>query len=97
MFSGTSRKASAVCKVVNSMGLHARPACILVRKAAEFESAIFFQGGENPDPVEGSSLMGILTLCAPKGTEIKITAEGKDAEEAIAALVALFESGFDED
>ena len=97
MFSGEKRKASAVCKVVNTLGLHARPACILVRKVAEFESVIFFQGGENPDPVEGSSLMGILTLCAPKGTEIKITAEGKDAEEAVAALVALFESGFDED
>ena len=76
MFSGEKRKASAVCKVVNTLGLHARPACILVRKVAEFESVIFFQGGENPDPVEGSSLMGILTLCAPKGTEIKITAEG---------------------
>ena len=45
MFSDTSRKASAVCKVVNSMGLHARPACILVRKVAEFESAVYFQGG----------------------------------------------------
>ncbi|MBO4304671.1 MAG: HPr family phosphocarrier protein [Lentisphaeria bacterium] len=95
--SGKAGKADAVCHVVNSMGLHARPACILVQEAAKFSSEIRLAGGAVKEAVDGKSLMSILTLAAGKGTQITITAEGPDAHEAVESLVRLFESGFDED
>ncbi|MBP5183173.1 MAG: HPr family phosphocarrier protein [Lentisphaeria bacterium] len=97
ILSGGTGKAGAVCHVVNRMGLHARPACILVQEASRFSSEIRLAGGAAKEAVDGKSLMSILTLAAGKGTQITITAEGPDAREAVESLVRLFESGFDED
>lgn len=95
--SGEIVKVNAVCQVVNSMGLHARPACILVQEASKYEAEIRITGGANPNAVDAKSLMSILTLAAGKGTHLEITAEGVDASEAVDALVQLFANGFDED
>ncbi|MBR2363705.1 MAG: HPr family phosphocarrier protein [Lentisphaeria bacterium] len=97
MFSGETQKANAVCHVVNSMGLHARPACILVQEAVKFEAEIRIAGGACEEGVDAKSLMSILTLAAGKGTRLEISAEGKDAQSAVDTLVQLFENGFDED
>jgi phosphocarrier protein len=47
--------------------------------------------------MDGKSIMGILLLAAARGSTITISAEGTDERDAVAALVALVESGFGED
>lgn len=70
--------------VLNSQGLHARPAAIFVQKASKYDSTITIsKDGEN---VNGKSIMGILMLGAQEGSVIVITADGQDAEKAIEEL-----------
>ena len=82
-------------KVINRAGIHARPAALLVQTAKDFDCEIVFERGD--DRINGKSIMGIITLGAGYGTEITIIAEGKDEEEAVEALVKLFETKFEEE
>ena len=52
---------------------------------------------DQPNPVDGKSVMKIMMLAATQGTKIEITAQGCDAVEAVQTLVALVESGFREE
>lgn len=81
--------------VVNPLGIHARAAAKFVHLATRFESRVRVarQGRE----IDGKSIMGILLLAAARGSTITITAEGRDEHDAMAALVALVETGFGED
>ncbi len=80
--------------VINPQGLHARPADLLVRCADGFESTIMVQKGT--EKVDCRSILSLLTLGATEGTELKLTAQGHDAEHALAAIGDLFEQGFHE-
>jgi phosphocarrier protein len=82
-------------KVINRAGVHARPAALLVQAAKDFESDIFFE--RDTDRINAKSIMGIITLGAAYGSEIRIIAEGKDEKEAVEALVHLFETKFEEE
>jgi phosphocarrier protein len=82
-------------KVINRAGVHARPAALLVQTAKDFACEILFERGD--DRINGKSIMGIITLGAAYGSEIKIIAEGKDEQEAVEALVKLFETKFEEE
>jgi phosphocarrier protein HPr len=78
----------------NRLGLHARAAVKFVQLAARFKSEIkVFKDGQD---VNGKSIMGLLTLVAALGMEIIIVAEGPDADDAVTALAALVDRGFDE-
>ena len=80
--------------IVNPLGLHARAAARFVHTASAFRSRIrVARGGREMD---GKSIMGLLLLSAAQGSTITITTEGADEGEAMAALVALVERGFDE-
>ena len=81
--------------VVNELGMHARAAAKFVHLAARFTARVKVarQGRE----MDGKSIMGILLLAAARGSHITISADGADEDAAIAALVALVESGFGED
>ena len=68
-------------------GLHARPAAEFVKKAKQFDAAITVAKGERE--ANAKSSLKIMTLGAKKGDEIKIRAEGDDAEEAVEALIEL--------
>jgi phosphocarrier protein len=81
--------------IENRAGIHARPAAMLVQTTKNFESGIYFEKGT--DRINAKSIMGIITLGASYGTEIKIIAEGKDENDAVAALLRLFESKFEEE
>ncbi|MDR2258179.1 MAG: HPr family phosphocarrier protein [Treponema sp.] len=81
--------------IKNRAGIHARPAALLVQTTKDFKSSIYFE--KNKDRVNAKSIMGIITLGAAYGTEIKIIAEGEDEQEAVEALVRLFESKFEEE
>jgi len=81
-------------RVINPQGLHARPADLLVRCADGFESKILVNKGS--EQVDCRSILSLLTLGATEGTELKLTAQGHDAENALAAISELFELGFHE-
>jgi phosphocarrier protein len=81
-------------KVVNSLGLHARPAAMFVKLANTFTSDI--EVGNDSMMVNGKSIMGVMMLAAECGSTIRIKASGDDAEQAVAGLAALVEKGFGE-
>ena len=74
--------------VTDPEGLHARPAGLLVKKAAEFQSKIMIdKAGKAAD---AKRILGVMGLGVKKGEEVTITAEGEDEETAIVALEAFF-------
>jgi phosphocarrier protein len=81
--------------IVNRLGLHARAAAQLVQTANRFSSEVLVEKDEIE--VNGKSIMGILLLAAPKGTEIALTVTGEDESDAMDALSRLIEDGFGED
>ena len=81
--------------IENRAGIHARPAAMLVQSTKNFKSNIYFEKGT--DRINAKSIMGIITLGAAYGTEIKIITEGEDENTALDALVRLFESKFEEE
>ena len=81
--------------VSNRAGIHARPAAVLVQAAKDYRSGIYFEKGR--DRINAKSIMGILTLAATYGTEIRIIAEGADEEEAVEAIARLFDARFEEE
>ena len=80
--------------VKNQVGLHARPATFFIQKANEFKASIWIEKEERK--VNAKSLLGVLSLGITKGTEIKIIADGEDAEDAVEGLVELITSEFAE-
>ena len=82
-------------KISNRAGIHARPAAVLVQAAKDFSSNIYFEKGF--DRINGKSIMGILTLGAAYGTELRIIAEGQDEELAVETIAHLFEAKFEEE
>lgn len=81
-------------RIVNPLGLHARPAAALVQTALQFESDIYLS--LNGQRVNAKSIMGLLTLAAAQGSRIQLECAGPDARAAADAIRALFESGFGE-
>jgi phosphocarrier protein len=81
--------------VQNRAGIHARPAAILVQETKNFSSNIYFERGK--DRINAKSIMGVITLGAAYGTEIKIIAEGEDEKKAVEVLARLFEAKFQEE
>jgi len=80
--------------LTNPTGLHARPASLLVQTAAKFKSSITLE--KDGRSVNAKSIMGVLSLGADKGSKIKISVEGEDAEEALKALLDLVHSNLGE-
>ena len=80
--------------IVNSEGLHARPAARIVRLASTFNSDI--EISKDGVGVNGKSIMGVMMLAAECGSSITIRAQGPDAQQAAEALAELVASGFGE-
>lgn len=87
--------ASCEITISNKKGLHARASAKLVKLAETFSAHILVKKNRR-DPVEATSILGLLTLDGSCGTKIEIIAEGDDEEEAIEAVHALFNRKFDE-
>nr|WP_237562031.1 HPr family phosphocarrier protein [Halomonas icarae] len=81
--------------LTNKRGLHARAATKLVQCCQPFTARI--QVANGPMRGEANNIMSLLMLAAPCGTELTVSAEGKDAEQALDAIEALFDARFDED
>jgi phosphocarrier protein len=80
--------------VKNKLGLHARPAAMLVKTAAKFKSDVHL--AREGQVINGKSIMGVMMLAANLGSELTLSVNGADENEALAALVNLFESKFGE-
>lgn len=88
---------TAKTQVINSCGLHARPASIFVKKAKEFQSDIQVRNVDKDTPfVSAKSILRLLTAELCKGNWVEIRAEGSDEAEAVNALIELVNSGFGE-
>lgn len=83
------------CMITNKLGLHARAAAKFVQLAFKFQSEITVI--KDSISVNGKSIMGLLTLAAARGSELKISTKGKDAKQALDKLKALIESKFNEE
>jgi phosphocarrier protein len=81
--------------IQNRAGIHARPSAMLVQAAKDFRSNIYFEKGS--DRINGKSIMGILTLGASYGSEIRVIAEGEDEQTALEAMVNLINKKFEEE
>ena len=92
-----STNASAKVKITNKLGLHARPAMMFVETASQYESKITTRRTDQDETVDGKSIMQLMMLAATKGTELEISAQGPDAQDAVTNLVSLIKSNFSEE
>lgn len=80
--------------ITNEYGIHARPAAQIVKTANQFTADITIE--KDGEEVDGKSIMGLMMLAAGHGSTLTITTEGEQADEALAAVIKLIESNFDE-
>jgi phosphocarrier protein len=80
--------------VLNKMGIHARPAAMIVRITNKFKAEVFVEKDE--EQVNGKSIMGLMMLAAGRGSKVKFSATGDDAPQMLAELEQLFTRKFDE-
>lgn len=81
--------------IPNKEGLHFRPIMQFVDVASRFSAQVTVHCEERG--ADATSPMELLMLMATQGTKVKVVASGADAAEALGALVALIEAGFNED
>lgn len=81
--------------IKNRAGIHARPAALIVQTANEYQCEIFLEKDNNS--INAKSIMGIITLGAGYNTIIKVKTDGSDEDDALKAIVKLFESRFEEE
>ena len=81
-------------KIVNPLGMHARPAAEFVKVASRFQADV--QVRKDELAVNGKSIMGVMMLAAECGSSLVIRTDGPDAEQAMAALLELVADGFHE-
>ncbi|MDA0977472.1 MAG: HPr family phosphocarrier protein [Proteobacteria bacterium] len=80
--------------IVNKLGLHARAASVFVKTASAYASEITVT---NPiKSANGKSIMSMMMLQASFGSEIEVTVEGDDEQEAMAAITSIVENRFGE-
>lgn len=80
--------------VQNKMGIHARPAAMIVRVTNKFKAEVHVE--KDDEQVNGKSIMGLMMLAAAKGSTVKFVATGPDAQQMLTDLEALFAKKFDE-
>lgn len=80
--------------LINRLGLHARAAAQLVQTANRYKADVVV--AKDGEEVNGKSIMGLLMLAAPVGSQLRITVTGEDAEVAMQALRTLINDGFGE-
>ena len=81
-------------KIVNKLGLHARPSAMLVTAASKFEAQVFIT--KDGLRVNAKSMMGVMMLAADQGAQLLVEIDGADEEAAMAEVIKVIESGFGE-
>jgi phosphocarrier protein HPr len=82
-------------RVVNELGIHARPASLIVKAATGFRSEITLE--KDGVSADAKSIMGVMMLAAAHNSVVVIRAKGGDEVEAVVAIEALFNQKFNEE
>ncbi|MEA1973397.1 MAG: HPr family phosphocarrier protein [Candidatus Cloacimonadota bacterium] len=82
-------------KLINSLGLHARPCSMIAKEAMKFKADFLVKKGD--EEVNGKSVINLMMLAAPMDTKLFLTADGGDEQELMKKIVELFNRKFDED
>lgn len=82
--------------IKNRLGIHARPAMKLFDLVKTFQSTVILRNHEGVE-AQADSVIALLMLDSEQGSNIDIEVTGSDENQAIDAIVALFDSGFDEE
>lgn len=85
---------TATVTIVNKLGLHARAAAKFVNLAKTFSSTVSLTKEGNE--VDGKSIMNVMLLAAPLGSNLTLSVEGEDAQGAFESLLELVNDGFGE-
>ena len=80
--------------VDNKMGIHARPAAMIVRVANKYGSELVVE--KDDEQVNGKSIMGLMMLAAGNGSILRFTANGDDAGKLLEEMTDLFNRKFEE-
>lgn len=83
--------------ICNRLGLHARAAARLVRRATQFTSQIELEREDTGNSADGKSILSVLLLAASRGTCLIIRADGDDEQPAVDAIAELVEQKFGEE
>lgn len=83
-------------EIKNRLGMHARPAMKLFELVQEFDATVTLRN-ENGVEAEANSVIALLMLDSAQGGQIEIQASGADEQQALEAVVSLFNAGFDEE
>jgi phosphocarrier protein HPr len=81
-------------KIINNAGLHTRPAATIVKLASKYQSEFYLS--KDGLKINGKSIIGVMTMAAEKGSEIVLTFDGDDEEDAAKEIIDYFNRGFDE-
>ena len=81
-------------KIINKLGLHARASAKLTQVANQFKSDIWIE--KNNKKVNAKSIMGVMMLAASQDSDITITTEGSDEQDALNSIIALINDYFGE-
>jgi phosphocarrier protein HPr len=85
---------SQAAKIINKLGLHARPSAMLVTAAAKYQAEVYFT--KSGLRVNGKSILGVMMLAAEAGSELLIECDGPDEQAAMDALLNVISSRFGE-
>ena len=80
--------------VNNKMGIHARPAAMIVRVANKYGADVIVE--KDDEQVNGKSIMGLMMLAAGNGSKLRFSASGEDANKVLEEMQRLFERKFEE-
>ena len=69
---------------------------LFAERAQQHDADVRVRRSDGDELVDGKSIMHLMMLAATRGTDLQIEASGADAQEAVTALQALVESGFNE-
>jgi phosphocarrier protein len=85
-----------IVTIASRVGLHARPAAIFVKAASELPVKVtIVKLGTDADPVDASSILGVMTLGAEFGEDVMISADGEGADDALDSLAELLATNLD--
>lgn len=86
-----------IVTISNRLGLHARAAARLVRRAGQFTSEVELIREDTGETADGKSILSVLLLAASRGTRLTLRTSGEDEERASEELVELIEQKFGEE
>ena len=90
-----TQKAEKEIAIVNSLGLHARPAALFVKVASRYRSDVWVK--KENEEVNGKSIMGLMMLAAGQGSKLQVRCEGPAAARALDEIEELIKARYNED